>query len=687
MNLRASFRKPVTYPSGPRPGGGGGGGGGTPTSCGAPGTSDCCVLSATPFCADVSCCESVCAIDPLCCAVAWDEFCVGAATQVCPPCMPSPRAVMAFGATVTLPGNVVVNGCDLAAFDTGAATWATYFDGDDVGLAGKLVNAAVLLPDGDLVLAIDGGGSLAGLAGGPAGDSFEPFDLVRFSPSSLGDTTAGTWTFHLDGSDVGLGANADAAIRALGLMPDGSLLVGTLGDATLPGVGAFKSHDLVRFTPTSLGSATAGTWAMHFDGSDVGLTHQSQERLDAGFPRADGSILLSTRGNLDANGFSAARGDLVTFHPASTGDTTAGWFDVFLAATQMGLASGTNVQATFVYLPTVPFMPRPTAPILFDRLPSAAVSDQAIEDEFKEYIIIYQGVDMDSLTTGIINADLVVNAVRSQYGDNPSGWGVIDFEDPFINRLEAGPTSPTWQQTVDTVVACLQRLKTEFPNVKWTMYSMPLIRYWIQSTWTWANVPAAEREAQIQKILVGFDPVLREFDWFNTCAYDWYELSTYAPAAQANKTLAEVAHRTAQVEVCNRFNASSGLPRKPIIPMISPMFWEIGQISYNMKMISTEEILRDTVRPLMQAGADGVAFWTGLSYWVRAATSTQNLGSGQTDSRYAFMMDFYGGVAPAEWTSPAVYDDLSLRTSQHVRTKMDETRAEIQSMAIGDPGP
>lgn len=684
-NVRAACTMPVIYPTGPRPGGGGGGGGGTPTTCGAPGTSDCCMLSVTPFCSDVSCCESVCAIDPLCCAVAWDEFCVGAATQVCPPCMASPRAVMAFGATVTLPGNLVANGCDLAAFDTGSSAWNTYFDGDDVGLAGKIVTAAALLPNGDLVIAVDGGGSLPGLVGGPSGTAFDAWDLVRFTPTSLGDTTAGSWSFHFDGSDVGLGANADSAIRSLGVRADGALLIATLGDASLPGIGAFKSHDLVRFTPTSLGAVTAGTWAMHLDGSDVGLTHVSQERLDAGFPRTDGSIILSTRGNLDANGFTAVRGDLVAFTPTSTGDVTAGSFSPFLSLSQLAIPSGSNVLAAFVYVPAIPFTPRPDAPILFDRLPSAAVSDQAVEDRFGEYLIIYQGVDMDSVSTGIINADLVVEAVRSQYGNSPSGWGVVDFENPFINRLEAGPSSPTWQQTVDTVVGCLQRLKAEFPNVKWTMYSMPLIRYWIQSTWSWANVPAAEREAQIQKILVGFDPVLRECDWFNTCSYDWYELATYAPSAQANKTLAEVAHREAQVEVCNRFNAASGLPRKPIIPMISPMFWEIGQISYNMKMISTEEILRDTVRPLMQAGADGVAFWTGLSYWVRAATSTQDLGSGQADSRYAFTMDFYNGVPPADWTLPAVYDDLSLRTSQHVRMRMDEVRGEIQSMSLGNP--
>jgi hypothetical protein len=684
VNLRAAFRMPVTYPTGPRPGGGGGGGGGTPTSCGAPGTSDCCMLSPTPYCADASCCEAVCAIDPICCAVAWDEFCVGAATQACPPCMPAPRAVMAFGATVTLPGDLVVNGCDLAAFDTGAGAWTTYFDGDDVGLSGKVVAAAALLPSGELVLAIDGGGSLADLANGPAGPAFDAWDLVRFTPTSLGDATAGAWSFHFDGSDVGLGANADSAIRSLGVMGDGSLLVATLGDASLPGVGAFKSHDLVRFVPTSLGANTAGAWSMHLDGSDVGLAHQSQERLDAGFPREDGSILLSTRGNLDANGFAASRGDLVAFHPASTGDATSGWFDLYRSAAQMGLPSGTNVQSAFVYLPVVTFTPRPTAPILFDRLP-----DAAIEDKFDQYLIIYQGVDPNAASTGLIDVDLVIAAIRSQYGDQPSGYGILDFENPFIARLEAGPTDPNWSMTVDTVVAALRAVKAEFPQVKWTMYGMPLVRFWLPPTYSqsWADASEPVREQNLNAILLGFDPVLRECDWFNPGAYDRYELALFSAAEQPGLMVRERAYREAMVEVLDRFNASSGLPRKPIIPMISPMFWKSGRIAYNMKQMGLEEFLRDSVRPLMLAGADGVAIWTGLSYWVRASTSAQNLGPDQADARHALTMDFLGGVTPADWTAPALHDDLALRTSQHVRSRLDEVRSEIQSMSLGNPGP
>lgn len=52
-------------------------------SCGAPpnencpGTGDCCdgAGTGTPACTDTTCCNRVCALDPFCCDVEWDEFC------------------------------------------------------------------------------------------------------------------------------------------------------------------------------------------------------------------------------------------------------------------------------------------------------------------------------------------------------------------------------------------------------------------------------------------------------------------------------------------------------------------------------------------------------------------------------------------------------------------------------------
>lgn len=61
--------------------------------CGDPVTGDCCSPHGTPFCDNAPCCEMVCIIDPFCCDVAWDAFCVAEAADIpacgCDPCLTS----------------------------------------------------------------------------------------------------------------------------------------------------------------------------------------------------------------------------------------------------------------------------------------------------------------------------------------------------------------------------------------------------------------------------------------------------------------------------------------------------------------------------------------------------------------------------------------------------------------------
>jgi hypothetical protein len=58
--------------------------GGDP-NCGT-GANDCCVANATPYCTDAECCNTVCAVDPYCCATAWDSICANEAASMCTVC-------------------------------------------------------------------------------------------------------------------------------------------------------------------------------------------------------------------------------------------------------------------------------------------------------------------------------------------------------------------------------------------------------------------------------------------------------------------------------------------------------------------------------------------------------------------------------------------------------------------------
>jgi len=195
----------------------------------------CCTPHAGAGCGDASCCDLVCSGDPYCCTTQWDEYCSMAAQAMCDQCPAPPVAVMAFGTSTSLPGGIAISASDLAGFDTASGTWHAFFRGGSVGVGGMTISAASMLPDGDLLFAFASDGAISGLAGGPSGTAFTRHDILRFTPSSLGEQTSGTWSFHFDGSDAGL-ADSDEEIQALAVLPDGSLVIGTKNGGSVSGI-------------------------------------------------------------------------------------------------------------------------------------------------------------------------------------------------------------------------------------------------------------------------------------------------------------------------------------------------------------------------------------------------------------------------------------------------------------------
>jgi hypothetical protein len=54
--------------------------------CGNPNAGNCYVEKTTPYCADATCCETVCAADPFCCNTRWDSLCATRAITDCASC-------------------------------------------------------------------------------------------------------------------------------------------------------------------------------------------------------------------------------------------------------------------------------------------------------------------------------------------------------------------------------------------------------------------------------------------------------------------------------------------------------------------------------------------------------------------------------------------------------------------------
>jgi hypothetical protein len=195
------------------------------------------------------------------------------------------------------------------------------FDGSDVGVTGQL--DAFNFLDADSILF-----SLAGSARLTGAGTVQDNDIIRLDATSLGSTTAGTLSLYFDGVDVGLDQSAED-VDAFDILPDGRLIISTLGNWSVTGASG-GDEDLIAFAPTSLGTTTAGTWAMYFDGSDVGLT-TTGENIDALSVAANGLIYLSTTDAFAVSGISGADEDVFTCTPVTLGDTTSCTFSTTLA--------------------------------------------------------------------------------------------------------------------------------------------------------------------------------------------------------------------------------------------------------------------------------------------------------------------------------------------------------------------
>lgn len=212
-------------------------------------------------------------------------------------------------------GGVSFQDEDILAFDINSETWSMYFDGSDVGLTID-VGGVTRLADGSLLMSPLSAVSL------PGGVSADDSDIVRFVPSSLGNSTAGTWSLYFDGSDVGLTTN-DEDIDAIFILPDGSILMSFLGNFSVPGASG-ADEDLALFTPSSLGNSTAGTWSFYFDGSDVGLGTSAYEDIyGVWVDVTNGDIYLTTRGTFSVPGVSGNGADIFVCHPITLGATTS----------------------------------------------------------------------------------------------------------------------------------------------------------------------------------------------------------------------------------------------------------------------------------------------------------------------------------------------------------------------------
>jgi hypothetical protein len=173
------------------------------------------------------------------------------------------------------PNGTVLENSDMVRFvptTLGEATtgsWVFWFDGSDVGLdtLDENIDAVAVDGSGNPIISVTGpfdfGGGFIG----------KDEDLVLFTPTSLGATTAGTWSMFLNGrdSDVRLGTNGEDTDAVDFDATTVDITISTTGDFQVPVNITGHKDDLITFTATTLGTNPSGSWAFTFDGSANGL--------------------------------------------------------------------------------------------------------------------------------------------------------------------------------------------------------------------------------------------------------------------------------------------------------------------------------------------------------------------------------------------------------------------------------
>ena len=205
---------------------------------------------------------------------------------------------------------------DIVAWD-GEDGFTRYFDGSDVGLGGFRLDAFAIISPAEILMSFTAAGSIDGISG-----TVDDSDIVKFTASTLGDTTTGSFTLFFDGSDVGLTSSSED-IDAIELLPNGDLLLSTRSSFSANGVSG-ADEDIFACNSLTPGPNTAcESLTLYFDGSDVGLTNSSED-VDGLALDADGNIYLSTTRNFSVPGRSGADEDVFIFQPSFLGGTTSG---------------------------------------------------------------------------------------------------------------------------------------------------------------------------------------------------------------------------------------------------------------------------------------------------------------------------------------------------------------------------
>jgi hypothetical protein len=300
--------------------------------------------------------------------------------------------------------------------------------------------------------------------------------------------------------------------------------------------------------------------------------------------------------------------------------------------------------------------------VLYDSFVSPTMESRVAHAQ--RYMLVGQhDVDRAIVQTGIIDPNKVIARVEQLIASgNGSRWGVLDFEEPFDQLWDTGDSDPRYRPAIKSMIDTVRALRTRFPEIRWTFYGMPRVKYWIAGpSWrVWADLSKEERETQYRIAVEPVAAIMEELDFIMPGVYDVYEDAIGMPTTETARQTVEASWRRANVEAIKFHFRERGLPEPSIIPMVSPWFQPGGRASV-MRPIPSQEFIAEQVRPLLDAGASGVALWGAMRHFHNVATWSKDHPSQafmdlRSEVRGYFARDYWPSSTlssvPVRWDQP-----------------------------------
>lgn len=314
-----------------------------------------------------------------------------------------------------------------------------------------------------------------------------------------------------------------------------------------------------------------------------------------------------------------------------------------------------------------------TIQILFDEIPDEGVARRAEQLDAQRYLIIYQGCDPQAARTGVIDVEAVLREIHRKIAANPAGsirWGMLDFEDPFTAHLQLGVENSKCGDAVATLVATLRAVRARFPGIRWTLYGAPFVPYWLDGK-NWVTATAPAKAALLDRLHKIYAPLAAEVDWLSPSIYPVYDPMMFEPTTPQLVREHGRAWRTTSVGLAKILAAG-----KPVIPTVSSL-WQPNGVALAGTAVPQDQFIEDQVQPAVQAGACGVALWTGVGYGIELAVGGYSKHPQQDETlgtrvwREAFVKEYLDLRPPADWNDPMVRMTLVRKASN---TIMDSIR-------------